>query len=137
MVVLGFAGLAPCYGFAALACLQDPSMQQLARQGFTLYALAILSFLAGSLWGSANVRVGPDKTSRLLISNAVTVIGVSMLIVLSPMLAAALLALLHLFLLYYEIAHSTAGWYLRLRRQLTWCSMPSASLLASAGGTPI
>ena len=125
MAVLGYAGLTPFYGFAALAWLLDPGAQQLARQGFTLYALAILSFLAGSLWGSANVRVGGDKTSRLLISNVVTLMGVMVLIVVNPVLAAALLALLHLGLLYYEISHSSAGWYLQLRRRLTWLSMPA------------
>ena len=125
MVALGYAGLAPFYGFAGMTWVMDPGMQQWALQGFTLYSLAILSFLAGSMWGSANVRVGADKASRLLVSNVVTVMGVAMLISFSPILAAALLALLHLILLYYEIAHSSDGWYLQLRRRLTWLSMPA------------
>lgn len=125
MAALGYAGLTPFYGFAALAWFSGPGVQQLALQGFTLYALAILSFLAGSLWGSANVRVGPDKISRLLVSNIATVMGVAVLIVLSPILAVAALALLHLGLLYYEAAHAAGSWYLELRRRLTWCSMPA------------
>ena len=125
MAALGYAGLTPFYGFAVLAWCSEPDVQQLALQGFTLYALAILSFLAGSLWGSANVRVGADKISRLLVSNLATVMGVAGLIVLSPTLAVAALALLHLGLLYYEVAHAVPSWYLQLRRRLTWCSMPA------------
>ena len=133
MAGLGYAGLVPFYVFAGLSWVaQSLPQQQFAVQGFSLYALAILAFLAGTLWGSANVRVGPEKQRRLLISNALTVAGVLALMLAHPVAGALALALLHLCLYYYEAAHTNAGWYLRLRQRLTWGSMPA--YLAFVGG---
>lgn len=69
MVGLGNAGLTPFYLFAGLSWVPIASVQMLAQRGFVVYSMVILAFLAGSLWGSANVRDGADKTSRLLASN--------------------------------------------------------------------
>ena len=130
MVGLGHAGLTPFYFFAGLSWWPDPAIQSVARHGFAVYALVILVFLAGSLWGSANVREGADKISRLLVSNLLAVLGAAVLIIFDPLAAAACLLVLHLLQLWYETAQTEAGWYISLRKRLTCLSVPAYLLLA-------
>jgi Protein of unknown function (DUF3429) len=132
MTRLGYAGLTPFYLFAVLAWSPVAAYQALAQRGLVLYSLAILAFLAGSLWGSANVRDGADKVRRLVISNLLTVLGVLAVMFAGPLLALLLLAILHLGLLWYETSNRSSRWYLSLRRQLTWLSMPAYLGLAGA-----
>ena len=132
MAGLGYAGLAPFYLLAALAWLPEPSLQLFAQRGFGVYSLVILAFLAGSLWGSANVRDGADKISRLLVSNLLAVLGAVVLMVAMPLAAALMLAALHLAQLGYETANAPASWYLSLRCRLTWFSMPAYAVLITA-----
>lgn len=132
MVGLGHAGLTPFYVFAGLAWVPGASVQALAQRGFVVYSLVILAFLAGSLWGSANVRDGADKTSRLLTSNLLAVLGAGVVILATPPVAALFLAILHLAQLRYEIANAAPGWYLSLRKRLTWLSMPAYALFLVA-----
>jgi hypothetical protein len=129
MARLGHAGLAPFYLFAALAWLPDTSLQAFSERGFILYSLVILAFLAGSLWGSANVRDGSDKISRLLASNLLAVLGAVVVMLAAPLVAAIMLAVLHLAQLWYETSRPTSRWYLSLRRRLTWLSLPAYALL--------
>ena len=132
MTRLGYAGLTPFYLFAALAWSPVAAHQALAQRGLVFYSLAILAFLAGSLWGSANVRDGADKVRRLITSNLLTVLGALAAIFADSLLALLLLATLHLGLLWYETSSPSSRWYLSLRRQLTWLSMPAYLGLASA-----
>lgn len=132
MVGLGNAGLTPFYLFAGLSWVPIVSVQMLAQRGFVVYSMVILAFLAGSLWGSANVRDGADKTSRLLTSNLLAVLGAGVVILATPLIAAIILAGLHLAQLRYEIANAAPGWYLALRQRLTWLSMPAYALFLAA-----
>lgn len=132
MARLGSAGLTPFYLFAALAWLPDTSLQAFSERGFVLYSLVILAFLAGSLWGSANVRRGSDKINRLLASNLLAVLGAVVVMIAAPPVAALILLLLHLAQLWYETSSATSRWYLSLRRRLTWLSMPAYGLLLSS-----
>ncbi len=132
MARLGYAGLIPFYLFAVFAFSPLSYLQEYAPQSFVVYSLAILSFLAGSLWGSSNVRSGADKIHRLIASNAFTVAGAFAVIMAGPLVAAALLAALHLLLLGYEARSPSAAWYLSMRKRLTWLSMPAYVILAGS-----
>ena len=132
MARMGYAGVTPFYLLAVLALLPNSSMQAFGLRGFVLYSLVILAFLAGSLWGSANVRYGSDKQIRLVVSNMLAVLGAVVVMVAAPLVAAPILAVFHLALLSYETANASSSWYLSLRRRLTWLSMPAYGLLATA-----
>ena len=125
MGVLGYSGVLPFYVFALLPWASAPSMDSLVSRGFEVYSLVILSFLAGTLWGSANVRQGRDKISRLMVSNLLVLLAAAAFVFATPFVAALCLRGLHLVQLWYEIAHADQGWYLRLRCRLTLYSMPS------------
>ncbi|MEK9927160.1 MAG: DUF3429 domain-containing protein [Halieaceae bacterium] len=117
---LGFAGLLPFYaavlGFAYL--VDYP--QSLSVQGFIIYSLAILCFLSGALWGQATQTVGREQILRRVISNGMVIFAVAAVLTAHAMLAAFLLMLGYLGLLWYERRlGDTEQWYGRLRFQLT------------------
>ena len=125
MTGLGLAGLTPFYLLAVLSLLPHPELQDIARRGFGIYSLAILCFLAGSLWGSANVRGEGDKIERLLVSNMITVLGATVLLLLNPLAMLLCMAALHLIQCQYELRRGAGGWYGSLRQRLTRSSLPS------------
>ena len=117
---LGYAGLLPFGFFAAGVWVFDDFLQSLCYQGFVIYSLVILSFLAGSLWGSAIGVTGAAKLQRLLVSNGIAVFAALAVLTAQLMVAAVLLMLGHLAVLWYERnTGDVDNWYGRLRTQLT------------------
>lgn len=117
---LGYAGLLPFVGFALGVWALEGYIQALSMQGFLVYSLAILCFLAGSLWGSAPLHAEKARIPRLLVSNGVVIFAVLGFLTAQPMIAAVLLMLGHLAQLWYELnTLPERGWYRSLRTRLT------------------
>ena len=117
---LGFAGLFPFYLFlAGLVLLQDYP-RALSTQGFVIYSLAILCFLSGAVWGHARSLPPDQQIWRLVVSNGVVVFAVVSLLTAQVVLAALLLMLGYIALLWYERRTAEQrDWYCALRMQLT------------------
>jgi len=111
--LLGIAGLLP---FALLALAGWMTLPDWIATLLIGYALAILSFLAGSLW-MGTLQADTPGSEPLVASNALVLAGVPALLL--PLhWAAALLALLfavHLFCEQRWVRRDLAGWYRRLR----------------------
>lgn len=122
--ILGYAGLLPFLAFALGALFLTDYPAALSRQAFPLYSLAILCFLAGTLWGSAiHYPLGP-KRLRLIVSNGIVLFAVFAILTAQQLLATALLMLGHMAILWFERnSGSTRGWYPRLRAHLTWSAV--------------
>lgn len=117
---LGFGGLLPFFAFVLGIWLLRDYPRALSQQGFIIYSLAILCFLAGSLWGTAMQRQGADKLLRLVISNGIVIFAAFSVLTAQAVIAATLLALGYLATLWYERGSgSRSGWYASLRLQLT------------------
>lgn len=117
---LGYTGLLPFAGFATGVWVLEGYVQALSMQGFLVYSLAILCFLAGSLWGSAPQHVESARIPRLLVSNGVVIFAVLGFLTAQPLIAAMLLMLGHLAQLWYELnTLPGGGWYRTLRTRLT------------------
>lgn len=130
---LGYAGLLPFLGFAFGVWAFDGYVQALSTQGFLIYSLAILCFLAGSLWGSAPQHPESARVPRLLVSNGIVIFAVMGLLTAQPLIAAVLLMLGHLAQLWYEmntLIHR--GWYRTLRTRLTLVAVVSHWVYAVA-----
>lgn len=118
--VLGYAGLIPFYGFLLGFALLEDYPRSLSIQGFLLYSLAILSFLGGTVWGYARNQPLGEQTLRLVVSNGVVIFAVACLLTAQTTLAATLMLLGYLALLWYERnVDGTEGWYATLRWRLT------------------
>lgn len=65
MYALGYAGLIPFLAFTLGIWFFDNYLQAVSLRGFIVYSLAILCFLAGTLWGSAMRYPGRAKLLRL------------------------------------------------------------------------
>ena len=117
---LGFAGLIPFYLFVTgLALLQDYP-RALSTQGFIIYSLAILCFLSGAVWGYARRLPSEQQALHLLVSNGVVIFAVVSLLTAQVVLAALLLMLGYIALLWYERRTGEVGnWYSAMRAQLT------------------
>ena len=117
---LGYAGLLPFAGFALGLWLLEGYVHALSMQGFLVYSLAILCFLAGTLWGSAPQHAESTRIPRLLVSNGVVIFAVLAFLTAQPLIAALLLMLGHLAQLWYELNTPMKElWYRRLRTRLT------------------
>jgi len=117
---LGFAGLIPFYGFLAGFAWSKDYPQAFSVQGFVTYSLAIFCFLAGSLWGHARQRHDAGVPLRLVVSNGLVLFAVASMLTAQAMLAALLLMLGYIALLWYERrVDGTEGWYPQMRWQLT------------------
>ncbi|MEE4143914.1 MAG: DUF3429 domain-containing protein [Halieaceae bacterium] len=124
MRLLGYAGLTPFIAAVYGTFFLDDYPGALARQGFLIYSLAILCFLAGTLWGSAMHYPERAKFLRLLISNGIVIFAVLGILTAQPVLAACLLMLGYMAMLWYERNSSgTRGWYPALRARLTWVAV--------------
>ena len=117
---LGYAGVLPFAGFALAAMMSHGYLQALSQQGFVIYSLAILCFLAGTLWGSASLDTDAVPTLRVLVSNGIVVFAALSVLTAQALIAATLLMLGYLALLWYE-RHSAHNqpWYVALRTRLT------------------
>jgi len=117
---LGFAGLSPFLLFVLGVWFVRDYPRALSQQGFVIYSLAILCFLAGTLWGTSMHRQGTDKLLRLLVSNGIVIFAALSVLTAQAVTAAGLLALGYLATLWYERGSgSRSGWYASLRLQLT------------------
>jgi hypothetical protein len=124
MQLLGYAGLLPFAAAAVGTALLQGYPWALAQHAFVIYSLAILCFLAGTLWGSAIDYPEPQKLLRLLISNGIVIFAVLSILTARQWLAALLLMLGYLAQLWYERGSSGgSGWYPRLRSRLTWTAV--------------
>ena len=101
MLVLGYAGLLPFYGFLLGIWLLQDWPAAVSVQGFVVYSLAILSFLGGTLWGRVQSLEKP-LMARLLVSNGVVVFAVAAVLTAKAWLAAVALMCGYLALLWYE-----------------------------------
>ncbi|MEQ9396658.1 DUF3429 domain-containing protein [Haliea sp.] len=117
---LGFGGVVPFLLFVLGIWFLRDYPRALSQQGFVIYSLAILCFLAGSLWGTAMQRRGADKLLRLVVSNGIVIFAALSVLTAQAVIAAGLLALGYLATLWYERSSgSRSGWYASLRLQLT------------------
>jgi hypothetical protein len=124
MHLLGYAGLMPFVAGVYGTFFFDDYPGALARQTFVIYSLAILCFLAGTLWGSAMHYPEHPKFLRLVISNGIVIFAVLGILTAQPVLAAGLLMLGYMAILWYERSSSgTTGWYALLRARLTWAAV--------------
>ena len=124
MHLLGYAGLAPFAAAVYGTFFFNDYAGALARQTFVIYSLAILCFLAGTLWGSAMHYPERPKILRLVISNGIVIFAVLGILTAQPVLAACLLMLGYMAILWYERNSSgTRGWYPDLRARLTWVAV--------------
>lgn len=118
--LLGFAGLIPFYAFLLGFWLTEDYPRSVSVQGFVIYSLAILCFLSGALWGSVKTLSPVEQPMRLLISNGLVVFAVASVLTAQAVMAAGLLMLGYLALLWYERnVDGSLGWYARMRGQLT------------------
>ena len=76
MLTLGYAGLLPFYGFLAAAWSLEDRPAAISGQGFIIYSLGILCFLAGTLWGRVQSFDAPHR-ARLLVSNGLVLFAVA------------------------------------------------------------
>ncbi|GIR69509.1 MAG: hypothetical protein CM15mP74_07600 [Halieaceae bacterium] len=88
-------------------------------QGFVIYSLGILCFLAGTLWGRVQTVEQPS-ISRLLVSNGLVLFAVAAVLTAKAWLASVALMTAYLALLWYERgAETLPTWYQLMRRNLT------------------
>lgn len=117
---LGYAGLLPFAGFAMGTLLAQGYLQALSQQGFVIYSLAILCFLAGTLWGSVASYTNAGAVPRVLVSNGIVIFAALSVLTAQALLAALLLMLGYLALQWYERNSSDdPPWYQALRARLT------------------
>lgn len=117
---LGFAGLLPFYLFLAGFWWLEDYLRSVSIQGFVIYSLAILCFLAGALWGMARHRPPGDQPALLIVSNGLVVFAVAAVLTAQALLASILLMLSFLALLWFERSlGERTGWYAAMRAQLT------------------
>lgn len=79
VTILGSLGIIP-FLIALIVMIWKPNI---GLRMFSLYSLAILSFLAGSWWSSALMARGPTESQRmavLLISNVCVLLGLVLII---------------------------------------------------------
>lgn len=120
MWVLGLAGLGPFFiGGFGVWWLED-LLLALAQRGFILYSLAILCFLAGTLWGETLPEPMLGQRAAILVSNGVVLFAVLAMLIAQPLITTLLLMLGHLAQLWFERQKPGRSlWYTRLRSVLT------------------
>ena len=117
---LGYAGLIPFYAAVVGFAVFTDYPQSLSVQAFIVYSLAILCFLSGALWGQAGQTAGKEQILRRIVSNGIVIYAVAAVLTAQAMVAAVLLMLGFLCLLWYELRLADmALWYGRLRLRLT------------------
>ena len=129
---LGYLGLTPFYLFLFGTTQLREWQAAISKQGFIIYSLAILCFLAGTLWGRAQARSDAD-TFRFVISNLLVLFSVAAVLVAQLWLSALLLMLGYLALFWYESNSEVLPiWYRRLRLHLTAGVVLAHSLFCAA-----
>lgn len=124
MQILGFAGLLPFLAAALGVMFLDDLLLALSQRTFLLYSTAILCFLGGTLWGETLPEPSVGQGATILVSNGIVVFAVLAMLTAQPLLAAILLMLGHLMLLWYERQlPQRAVWYTRMRSWLTFVAV--------------
>ena len=119
---LGYLGLLPFVAGGASALLSD-ELSPLVLQGFTLYSLALLSFMGGVHWGLA-LNLGTYQSKRLFISTTPVAVAWISLMTLPEYATVATLGLT--FIAQWLVDRpilaelSIPSWYLEMRPQLTY-----------------
>ena len=134
MWVLGLAGLLPFVVASSGLWLFDGLLQALSQRTFILYSLAILCFLAGTLWGETLPGSGQvtGQGAAILISNGIVVFAVLAMLTAQPLISTVLLMLGHLAQLWYERSKpGREAWYTQLRTVLTGVATLSHLLFAA------
>ena len=118
---LGYLGLIPFFILSSGCWFLSSSARELASNGFILYSLGILCFLAGTLWGAAQSLPESARPWRLIVSNIFTVLAV-ISVWLVNILEASLFFMISYFCIYrYEAStQQSRGWYIELRAKLTF-----------------
>jgi hypothetical protein len=106
MLTLGYAGLLPFYGFLAGAWSLEDWPAAVSVQGFIIYSLGILCFLAGTLWGRVQSFDAPHR-ARLLVSNGLVLFAVAAVLTAQAWLASL------------GLMTGLPPWYGVMRRNLT------------------
>ncbi|GAB5414155.1 MAG: hypothetical protein Cons2KO_17580 [Congregibacter sp.] len=120
MQCLGIAGLMPFLGTALGVMFLDDLMLAVSQRAFLLYSCAILCFLAGTLWGETLSVDLPGQRATIMVSNGVVLFAVFAMLTAQPTLAALLLMLGHLALLWFELQSlGREKWYRRMRGWLS------------------
>jgi hypothetical protein len=120
MQVLSVAGLLPFVAAALGVMFLNDLLLALSQRTFLLYSTAILCFLGGTLWGETLSAPSVGHGATILISNGIVLFAVLAMLTAQPLLAAILLMLGHLMLLWYERQlPQRALWYTRMR---SWVS---------------
>ena len=120
MLALGLAGLIPFMAAVLGVWYLDGLLRALSQRAFLTYSVAILCFLAGTLWGETLANPGKGEGPTILISNGVVLFAVFAVLTAGPLPAAGLLLLGHLAQLWYERQRLLrARWYTRMRTGLT------------------
>lgn len=120
MRLLGILGVVP-FVLASLGSLFfDDLLLPLSQRGFLVYSLAILCFLAGTLWGEALPALKSGQRATILISNGVVLFAVFATLAGQLLLTALLLMLGYMALFWFERnLLERERWYTRLRGWLT------------------
>ncbi|MFK8043265.1 DUF3429 domain-containing protein [Congregibacter sp.] len=120
MQALGLAGLFPFIGAALGVMFLDDLLLALSQRTFLLYSTAILCFLGGTLWGETLPEPTVGQGAAILISNGIVLFAVLAMLTAQPLIAAVMLMLGHLALLWYERQlPDRVVWYTRMRSWLT------------------
>ena len=116
---LGYLGLAPFYLFVFGTIQLEDWQAAISNHGFVIYSMAILCFLAGTLWGRAQARSDAD-IFRFVTSNLLVLFSVAAVLIAQIWLSALLLMLGYLAIFWYESNTEVLPiWYRRLRLHLT------------------
>ena len=117
---IGVLGLLPFFAAALGTMLLSDILQALSQRTFLVYSLAILCFLAGTLWGERIADGGTADRATVVISNGVVVFAVLATLTAGPLVAACLLLLGHIAQFWYErnLPHRDIA-YTRMRGWLT------------------
>ena len=120
MQALGLAGLLPFIGASLGVMFLDDLLLALSQRTFLLYSTAILCFLGGTLWGETLPEPTVGQGAAILISNGIVLFAVMAMLTAQPLIAAIMLMLGHLALLWYERQlPDRVVWYTRMRSWLT------------------
>ncbi len=116
---LGYAGLLPFYGLISGSLFCTDWEKSISTQGFIIYSLAILCFLAGALWGMAQ-KENEAIWSKLVVSNGLVLFAVGAVLTAQVAMASLLLMFAYMALWWFERrAFNSEVWYVSLRSRLT------------------
>ena len=118
---LGYLGLIPFFVLSSGCWFLSGWLRERVSDGFLLYSLGILCFLAGTLWGTAQSLPESARPWRLIVSNIFTVLAL-ISVWLVNILEASLFLMISYFCIYrYEASKQySRGWYIELRAKLTF-----------------